>query len=492
MLLLWIIFGSSQVIKNLAYNFQKHYKSNRKSPATYKVSTVNLKADFNAGVASGDPTTTSIILWSRAENYDGKVVVYVSESKDFKRSYTYTTTTSAEVDFIIKIDAVNLTPNTVYYYKFVAKNSESIIGRTKTLPIDTSTMKLAVASCANYQYGFFTSYKVMAQLNVDIVIFLGDYIYEYANKQYGGDGTSKNRIPKPDKVLLSLQDYRQRHLQYKQDENLSYLHQRVPFIAVWDDHEFANNAWREGSQNYTDLFPNRKLAAAQAYFEYMPIRVFPKELLKPIYRTFKVGNLFELIMLDTRLYRDVTGIRDRKRVLDPNRSILGKDQEAWLNNLPIQYTRWSLYGNQILFSVLISSLHSRGVPILADSWDGYPASRQRMIDFMTDRKIKSKSQPVLLTGDIHISLYNKFNNLTEIVTPAVASPNLEFPKFNSFLSAIAQSFKSIDYADLHNKGFVTLDVFSSHLDVKWIYMASKTQTQSLEYTIGNQIRLNHD
>ena len=192
---------------------------------------------FSAGIASGDPTLTSVILWSRISNFNGNVDILISTNDKFTRPIKHTTTTDYSHDYVVKIDATNLSPDTKYFYKFsIDYNNtklESPVGITKTLPKNTKHLKVAVASCADYPNGFFTSYRVMVILQADIVVFLGDYIYEYANKVYG-DGTAMNRIPNPDQAIITLEDYRKRHLQYKQDKDLQYMHQNIPMIAVWD------------------------------------------------------------------------------------------------------------------------------------------------------------------------------------------------------------------------------------------------------------------
>ena len=188
---------------------------------------------FTSSVASGDPRQDKVILWTRVDNYIGTVHVVVSKDSNFNNPLKYKTSTTADVDFIVKVDIINLTDNTIYYYKFVAAGVESPVGRTKTLPKDAKHLKIAIASCANYPYGHFVAYSAMVALKAELLVFLGDYIYEYRDKKYGS-GNFTGRLPKPNYDLITLNDYRTRHLQYKRDPDLQYMHKNIPIIAVWD------------------------------------------------------------------------------------------------------------------------------------------------------------------------------------------------------------------------------------------------------------------
>eukprot|EP00834_Sanchytrium_tribonematis_P003337 NODE_126_length_17250_cov_2.558743.p4 type:complete len:480 gc:universal NODE_126_length_17250_cov_2.558743:7919-9358(+) len=472
MLILQIFLG--QLLLNMAQRFEQldtKIKFNASQPS------------FNSGVASGDPKPDRVILWTRVENYTGGVDIYISEDKYFKNFTKSKTSTSPEIDFIVKVDMVNLKPGTTYYYKFSAKGLESEVGKTKTLPLDTAELKVAVASCANYPYGYFTPYHNMVSLKVDLLIFLGDYIYEYKNGKYG-DGTDKGRIPNPNRDCITLEDYRMRHLQYKKDKDVQLMHKNIPMIAVYDDHEFANNAYKNGSRDYPDLFKERKYAAMRAYFEYIPIRVFPSEIDAPIYRTFEIGNLLELIMLDTRIYRDVSDVRDPKIVGSPNRTILGTEQEAWLENLPIKKTKWTFYGNQILFSVFFSPLHKLNIPLAIDAWDAYPASRRKMINFIHHRNQASNSTPIILSGDLHVSMLNKISGITEIVTPAVASPSIERKSIATFTEKLLKLNGENLWSNLNDKGFVLLNIKYDKIDVKWIHCKVSEFPKSYDFKVG--------
>ena len=474
-------------------NYVDLSKSKANLDATYPKTPI-----FNAGVASGDPTQNSVILWTRIQNYIGNVNILVSKNNKFIDPIIHKSYTNALHDFIVKVDILNLSPNTQYYYKFTVNNKntvlESMVGKTKTLALHTDHLKVAVASCNNYPYGHFTPYSVMVDLKVDLLIFLGDYIYEYGNGVYA-NGEDLDRIPSPNKDIMTLSEYRQRHLQYKQDVNLQVMHQNIPMIAVWDDHEFADNSWRNGSADYSYLFEQRKLAAMQAYFEYIPIRVFPDEMFKPIYRVFRIGNLFELIMLDTRSLRDKTDVHNPLMVGNKKRTLLGTVQQQWLLDLPPAYQcKWTLYGNQILFGVVHHPLHYLNIPLLADSWDGYPSNRKFMIQYIKQRHRMSGAMPLILSGDIHISMHNVINGINEFVTPAIASPNVEgkwLGRGVQYLFDKMTGFGDFKWANVQKKGFMVLDIHNDHVQTEWIHMMDVKLNLTSAYTVGKSIRIHH-
>nr|MBA3949046.1 alkaline phosphatase D family protein [Acidobacteriota bacterium] len=210
---------------------------------------------FLHGVASGDPRHHGVILWTRATPPAGRrevaVTCEIAADARFARivGRTMQMTTAAR-DFTVKIDALGLEPGATYYYRFSALGEASPTGRTRTLPRQASRVRLAVASCSNLPWGYFNAYRRIAEReDLDAVLHLGDYIYEYRNGTYG-DGTAFGRVPMPDKEITTLEDYRTRHAQYKSDPDLQAAHAMHPWIAVWDDHEFTNNAWRDGAQNH--------------------------------------------------------------------------------------------------------------------------------------------------------------------------------------------------------------------------------------------------
>lgn len=343
--------------------------------------TATLQVNFEHGVASGDPLQDRVILWTRLTPSDSsarlQVTWEIALDQQFKQIIkTDKVTTAAAQDFTVKVDAIGLKPNQTYFYRFVFGDKISPVGQTKTLPTSTSKVSFAVCSCSNYPAGYFYVYREMAKQNVDVVIHLGDYIYEYGADGYATEDAAKLGRTLPannDKEIIKLDDYRKRYALYRKDKDLQALHHRHPFIVIWDDHELANDAWREGAENHTEetanaknegKFSERKLAALQAYFEWMPIRPIDDQHIK-IYRQFDFGNLVQLTMLDTRIiardqqldyvdYMTANGLNAAKFQADltnPARTLMGYTQRDWLlGKLQQSNATWNVLGQQILMA----------------------------------------------------------------------------------------------------------------------------------------------
>lgn len=279
----------------------------------FEVSAESL-AYFTHGIASGDPLADRVILWTRLIPGNG-------EHKTIRCSWQVATdaafsqlvnsgmaSTNADRDYTVKVDATGLSPNTQYYYRFLYDSVSSPVGMTRTLPEgDIDKFRLGFCSCSNYPQGYFNTYRHMAETDLDLVVHLGDYIYEYGENVYANaEATDKlGRQVEPRNEILSIEDYRMRYGLYRTDQDLQAVHARHPFICVWDDHELTNDCWREGAQNHNEgegEFAVRARTARQAYHEWMPIRTATQGDQEPIYRSFKIGQLADLIMLDTRLH----------------------------------------------------------------------------------------------------------------------------------------------------------------------------------------------
>ena len=337
-----------------------------------------ISGQFLHGIASGDPAHDAVILWTRvtpSEQGEVRVSWQVATDSDFNDVIRDgSMTTSASRDYTVKIDAVGLRPGQSYYYRFSSGENTSPVGQTKTLPEGSvSQVKFAVMSCANYPVGHFNVYELAAQQgDIDAVIHLGDYIYEYGNATISSR-KAEGREVFPDHEIISLDDYRQRYAQYRTDSSLQKLHQRSPFITVWDDHEVTNDAYKAGAENHQEDegdFEVRKQAALQAYFEWLPIRPWREGRHEEIYRNFSYGDLVDLHMLDTRLlgrdkqlafetYMDPnTGGFDGDRfmadVTDTNRTMLGMTQLLWLQGEMLQSTaKWQVLGQQVLMGKMM-------------------------------------------------------------------------------------------------------------------------------------------
>lgn len=440
-------------------------------------------APFFHGVASGDPLENQVILWTKVSPENApdsvKVVWQIALDTLFENiagmGITYT---KADRDYTIKIDATNLQPGTYYYYRFYSLGNYSLIGRTKTVPTgEVDHLRFAVVSCSNYAAGYFNAYQqITARNDVDAVFHLGDYIYEHAST---GITPDRNHVPPHEAVTLA--DYRLRHGRQKLDPDLLRLHQQVPFITIWDDHESANNSWYGGASSHQpategDWFV-RKSAAIQAYFEWMPIR--PPDVMdeQRIYRSVKYGNLAELFFLDTRLEeRDeqAPAIGDPD-IDNPDRKLLGDAQMTWLTESMNNSTaQWKVIAQQ----VVMAHVGVNGVGLNPDQWDGYTAERNFLFNYIMTENIENV---VVLTGDIHsswandlpqdLATYNAFTGAgsvgVEFVATSVTSNSFDSPVGTNIIQLFNPHVK---YVDLLQKGFIILDIDSNRTQADWNYV----------------------
>ncbi|NIF07110.1 alkaline phosphatase [Chryseobacterium sp. Tr-659] len=333
---------------------------------------------FESGVASFDPSATGMIIWTRySAGADAEITWEISKNSSFdgivRRGQANATAIN---DFTIAVDIQNIQGNTKYYYRFynLKTKEASVVGETLTLPSKTDSVnevRMAVVSCSNFPAGLFNVYGAIANSEADVVVHLGDYIYEYAPGQYGTNPYTNQlgRTHKPAKEILSLSDYRERYRQYRSDKNLQLLHQKKPFICVWDDHEFANDTYKSGAENHQPDegdFQARKMAAFQAYSEYIPLKT-GKDL--RIYRSFNFGNLVSLYMMDTRViardkqmdysdYLDNAGnfnqVQFKTDFLSTNRKLIGTEQMSWLGSqINADPAKWKVLGQQILMTKMM-------------------------------------------------------------------------------------------------------------------------------------------
>jgi len=336
----------------------------------------NTQVQFLHGVASGDPLQTQVIIWTRVTPTDSsarlEVVWEVAKDADFKHiTATGNVLTTAAQDFTVKVDVTGLAAGQVYFYRFKSASTYSTTGQTKTLATQVQSVQFAVCSCSNYPAGYFHVYKEIAKQDVDVVIHLGDYIYEYGMGGYATEeAVEMGRALADDNSLeiIRLDDYRKRYALYRLDADLQAAHQRHPFIVIWDDHELANDTWEKGAENHqSDTegdFLERKLAALAAYFEWMPIRPIDDQHIK-IYRQFDFGTLVQLTMLDTRIiarnvqldyanYMTAAGLDIAKfqaDLINPARTLMGVEQRNWLlQKLQQSTATWNVLGQQILMS----------------------------------------------------------------------------------------------------------------------------------------------
>lgn len=359
---------------------------------------------FYHGVASGDPLSDRVIIWTRVTPEDSLKAIDVeweiAIDKDFKTIVNSgKLSTNPERDYTVKVDVDKLSPNTDYFYRFKALDSTSSVGQTNTTPVDmVDSLKFGVVSCSNYEWGYFNAYKKLAERkDIDAILHLGDYIYEYPVGGYGDTTIGRKHFPRHE--IVSLQDYRLRYSQYRLDPDLRAAHQNHPFIAIWDDHEIANNSYTKGAENHQPEegdYQDRREAARKAYYEWLPVR--PSDHL---YRNFSYGGLVELIMLDERLAGrtvPVDSVQD-PRFENEDRAILGKEQMQWFENtLQTTDAQWKVIGNQVIYSYLNWGHSTFNINL--DSWDGYPAEQKKIAEFIKGNEIQNI---IFVTGDTHSS-----------------------------------------------------------------------------------------
>lgn len=359
---------------------------------------------FFHGVASGDPLPNAVIIWTRVtpntQEPSVEVVWEVASDEAFNNIVsTGTLTTGPEKDYTVKIDVNSgLTAGTNYFYRFKALGGLSMVGKTRTAPKTASEVRFAVVSCSNYEWGYFNAYaRVAEERNIDAVLHLGDYIYEYGPGRYGD--TTIGRFNIPPREILSLQDYRDRYAQYRLDPDLRAAHANHPFINIWDDHEITNNSYKDGAENHQPEegdYTTRKGIARQVYYEWLPIRESSIH-----YRAFSFGDLADLIMLDERLAgrtKQADSLTD-VTLQSEERSMLGTEQLDWFEQqLKNSEAQWKVIGNQVIFSYLNWGFPSYNINL--DAWDGYPVEQQKVADLIRSNAIENI---VFLTGDTHTS-----------------------------------------------------------------------------------------
>jgi alkaline phosphatase D len=435
---------------------------------------------FRHGVASGDPLGDAVILWTRVTAIDPADVVEVSYLVALDVGLTAvvaegSVTTDGDRDFTVKIDVTDLSPATTYYYRFAALGEQSAVGRTRTAPsAAVDRLRFAVASCASYAHGHFNAYRHLAQrADLDLVLHLGDYIYEYGNDQYGGV-----RLYEPAHEIISLDDYRLRYAHYRRDPDLQAVHRQHPFAVIWDDHESANNSWAGGAGNHDageGSWDARKAASRQAYFEWLPIRDSDDGLIQ---RVLHYGGLVDVILLDTRLCcRDEPAESGSDPLLaEEARSLLGAEQEAWLaDRVTTSGAQWKLVAQQVMMGQLPQFTNT-------DQWDGYPFARQRFFETLRAGNVEDV---VVLTGDIHSSWAmdltddpldpNAYDPKTgegsvavELVTPGITSQG--FPdQLADVADGLVMDNPHMKWVELTKRGYLVLDVTPARLQGAWYF-----------------------
>ncbi|WP_130178985.1 alkaline phosphatase [Cryobacterium sp. SO1] len=498
-------------------------------PARAATSTGADSTGFHHGVASGDPLPDGVLLWTRVTptlaaipgSGAGPAVAVdweVAEDSGFQHiTARGQTPTGPERDHTVKVAVTGLNPGTSYWYRFRCAGVHSATGRTRTAPAAGARLdrlRMGVVSCANLQAGYFAAYRHLADRgDLDVVLHLGDYLYEYAPGEYQARDVVV-RPHDPAIEMTTLEHYRRRHAQYKQDPDLQALHAAVGFIVTWDDHEFANDAWSGGAENHTEgvegAWGARQAASQQAYAEWMPVRFEPSGQL---YRRFSFGTLASVSMLDLRSYRSqqAASVADPS-VSSPERTITGAAQMDWLlDGLSAATTQWKLVGNPVMIApvrfpstlsatqiggvqTLLGTTTVDGVPYNVDQWDGYTADRSRVVGHLRDHAIMDA---VFLTGDIHSGWACDLpaDPLTypttgasvaaELVCTSVTSDNLDdilgVPA-RTVSVAVEEAFKTanphIKYLDFDSHGYSVLDITPAAVTMDWYVLAERTNPAS--------------
>jgi alkaline phosphatase D len=477
------------------------------SPSTPDLtSPLSSGVEFLHGVACGDPLDDRIIFWTRATPPEGffdsvTVLCEIAEDPLFENLVlSEFLTTDSDSDYTVKFDGIGLAADRRYWYRFKSADAESVTGRARTLPspgVHTDRLRFAVCSCSSYPHGYFSVYRMIAnRSDLDFVLHLGDYIYEYGQGEYGDN---PGRLV-PENETVTLADYRSRYALYHLDVDLQAAHAQHAFITVWDDHETCDNSYRDGALNHNedegegDWF-TRKQEAVQAYFEWLPIR--PPTLSKDsIYRAFQFGDLADFIMLDTRLEgreQQLENPADPART--EQRNLLGQTQKDWFKNeLDISTGLWKFVGQQVMIAQLQILEIQRLLPdvptndfspliaVNMDQWDGYPTEREEILDFIETKEIKNT---VVLTGDIHSSwaseVYKSSALVTsglleeplaaEFVTTSITSPGFP-PESDALLSGVLPiANPHIKYTELSSRGFILMDVTRERTQAEYYYAA---------------------
>ena len=486
---------------------------------------------FVHGVASGDPLPDAVVIWTRITpdehafpgSGDGaptKVRWRVAKDPEMRQVVQHGEATSQpERDHTIHVDVRGLRPGTVYFYTFTVADgphagATSPLGRTKTAPVGrVERQRWAVASCANWEAGFFSAYADMAERGwageLDLTVFLGDYIYEYAQYEYAGYGPV--RLHHPAHEIVSLADYRTRYGRYRTDPALQNAHASMPWVVVWDDHEVANNNWRDGAENhdpYEGAFTARRDAAMRAYYEWMPVRLTETSQQGRIYRSLKFGDLVELTIMDLRTYRDVEFWKGGARQPGDARSMLGAEQYNWLEHtLERSTATWNALGNSVMFSPLhvgavfnnpatrpiaeslsANILSSQApvpqlneLPLNGDQWDGYDFERRRLLNTLG----RLGKHPIFLTGDIHSEWAHTITHGgqeigCEIVCSSITAPNVAestkipaghavFGAAGSYLHAANPGLRHVA---LDTHGYCVVDISPDAVSTQWLRVAN--------------------
>lgn len=487
---------------------------------------------FTHSVASGEPAATSVLLWTRyVADAETALTWQVSETESFARPVAEGSVKASPArDWCAKGVATGLSPDRWYFYRFLAPDgAASPVGRTRTLPEGPSAkFRMAVFSCSNFGFGWFNAYGHAVEVNdCDLAVHLGDYIYEYAAGNYPDKNKAvAERVLAPATEIVALTDYRLRYATYRADPDLQRLHQVLPMITVWDDHESANDSWENGAENHQEgaegTWAARKAAAKQAYREWLPVA-------DTAYSTYQVGQLATLFRIDTRLEgRDeqldlekiMAGAKDPQALMAAltkfkdgewaaaDRQLLGEAQEAWLGKALAASvkdgTQWQVLLQQVLMGNLrtpkdfaegigaglpdfvkqrlaaAAAASQAGLPSNMDAWDGYPAARARVFK----AALEADANLVVLAGDTHnawaFDLAHEGTPVgVEFGGNSVSSPGFEsyltFVKPDTLAAALVAENEQLKWADTAQRGYMMVELTPARATTEYRFVAGIKQ-----------------
>ncbi|WP_436772546.1 alkaline phosphatase D family protein [Yinghuangia sp. YIM S09857] len=461
---------------------------------------------FLHGVASGDPLPDGVVIWTRVTPGPGchpgsrrgpssLVFWEVATEPGFRHPVRAgIAVTGPDRDHTVQVDVRGLRPATTYHYRFRTPHDRSPVGRTRTAPADrqeVAGLRFGIASCVSYGNGYFAGYRHLAQRgDLDAIIHLGDYIYEFASGA-GHPGSTDVRPMEPLGECRTLADYRARHGQYRTDPDLQAMHAAAPIIATWDDHELAGDAWSGGARDHDPAtegtWAARSNAAKQAYFEWLPVR---QDVRGSTQRRLAFGKLLDLTMLDLRSFRSQqVDPTDDAGLGDPDRTLTGRSQMRWLKSgLARRNATWNLIGSSVMAAPwrLPTGQGTPPVTINADQWDGYRADQTELFTHLRDH---DRRNTVFLTGDLHSSWAG------EVPAPGGGAPvagqfvvsSVTSTPFGSLfpggagaqiIAAILGMNPHLQWGEAQSNGVGVLDVTKARVQMDWYKVDDRTKPDS--------------
>ncbi len=451
---------------------------------------------FRHAVASFDPTPGSVLLWTRLTGASSASWEIAADPEFEQIVGRGTAETGPGRDHTVEVDAGSLKPATTYWYRFTSGSEHSPVGRTRTLPgAEVDSFTLGIVSCARYSVAPLTVYRALALAEVDLVLHLGDYIYD-------DEGDKGPREHDPPHDLMNLEDYRLRLAQIREDPDAQALHMRHPMMWLWDDHDFADNAWVGGAKTHDPQehgeWLERRDASIQAHQEWLPCRSADPSDLSIIYRSIPIGNLADLVLVDSRIAgRDCqASVPGSKTIDDPTRTLLGERQREWLAGRLADNSRpWALVANGVVVNPIHLSLPMAKLtrPLLPegyvtldneqvlrdDQWDGYLAERDHLVEMLRNRAAGG-ARTILLSGDVHSSWAfcgpegpDGSPVALEATTPSVSSAPLgrtRLPGLWRLLDRSARQMDHVKWAEITARGFSVLQVSPEQVRVGWWFV----------------------